>query len=200
MLKKPITYTDFNGTTVTEDFYFNLTKSELAKMELGQAGGMEAYLQSVIESGNGQTIVDAFEKFIKASYGVKSPDGRKFQKSDELLAEFMSTAAYDVLFMEMVTNAEKGAEFVTGIMPADLAAQAQTQMQAQTPKFTLVDEVTPAALDQRVASEEEMLAALGALDDEPEQPVKDYSKLSSAEIRALPKHELVAAFKQKNAR
>ena len=32
MLKKTITYTDYNGNSRTEDFYFNLTKTELMKM------------------------------------------------------------------------------------------------------------------------------------------------------------------------
>ena len=32
MLKKTITYTDYNGVERTEDFYFNLTRAELMEM------------------------------------------------------------------------------------------------------------------------------------------------------------------------
>ena len=34
MIKKTITYTDYNGVSRTEDFWFNLTTAELMKMEL----------------------------------------------------------------------------------------------------------------------------------------------------------------------
>jgi hypothetical protein len=32
MLKKTITYTDYNGNKLTEDFYFNLSRAEIAEM------------------------------------------------------------------------------------------------------------------------------------------------------------------------
>lgn len=133
MLKKPITYTDYNGAVRTEDFYFNLTKTELAKLELGKAGGMQTYLQQIIETGDGQQIMDAMELFIGKSYGVKSADGRTFLKNDQILAEFQASAAYDVLFYEMVTDADAGAKFCVGIMPADLGEAVMASMGTKNP-------------------------------------------------------------------
>ena len=44
MFKKPITWTDYDGKEITEDFYFNLTRAEVMEMELGTEGGLEQLL------------------------------------------------------------------------------------------------------------------------------------------------------------
>ena len=43
MLKKTITYTDYNGNSRTEDFSFNLNEAELAEMVVSVDGGLTAY-------------------------------------------------------------------------------------------------------------------------------------------------------------
>ena len=120
MLKKTITYRDFDDTERTEDFYFNLTKSEITEMELGINGGLDSMLDRVIKKKDGATIIKVFKDLILKSYGEKSLDGRKFEKSEKISEDFMHTPAYDVLFMELVTDAEKAAEFVKAIMPEDM--------------------------------------------------------------------------------
>ena len=50
MLKKTITYTDYNGMERTEDFYFNLSKAELMEMEMSTTGGMEAYVEKIVNA------------------------------------------------------------------------------------------------------------------------------------------------------
>ena len=121
MLKKTITYTDYNGLKRTEDFYFNLTESELAEMEVDVDGGMSNMLQQIVDANDGRQIMKNFKTFIKKSYGEKSADGRKFMKNETLSEEFIMTAAYDVLFHELVTDPEAGAKFVGGILPAGYA-------------------------------------------------------------------------------
>jgi hypothetical protein len=125
MLKKPITYTDFNGDQQTDDFYFHLSKSDLAKLEITTPGGMQAFLQKIIDDQDGANIIETFQMFISMSYGIRSEDGKQFNKSRELSDAFMSSAAYDELFMELVTNAHSGVEFVQGIIPSDLARKVQ---------------------------------------------------------------------------
>lgn len=133
MLKKTISYIDFNGNEVTEDFYFNLTKAELAEMELKetiikgeeQTGGMVEKLNAIAKSGEGRLIIEVFKDIIAKSYGVKSEDGKRFIKSPELFEEFSQTEAYSELFMSFVTNADAAAQFINGIMPADIAKKAQ---------------------------------------------------------------------------
>jgi hypothetical protein len=147
MLKKTITFPDLDGNPVTEDFYFNLTKSELAEMELVTKGGMKAQLEEIIASNDGGRIIAVFRNLLAKSYGKKSDDNRRFIKSPELWEEFSQTNAYDVLFMELVTNATSGAEFVNAIMPADLVAQAQSQAAKKTIEVPLPQRLPGASLE-----------------------------------------------------
>jgi hypothetical protein len=118
MLKKTITYTDYNGTERTEDFYFNLSKAEILELEMSTSGGFSEKLQRIISAKDTPTLVEIFKDLVLSAYGVKSPDGRKFIKNDEVRNDFKQTEAYSELFMELSTNAEKAAEFVNGIIPA----------------------------------------------------------------------------------
>lgn len=120
MLKKTITFIDYNGAQVTEDYYFNLTKSELAELELGTKGGLEKYLASIITSNDGGLIIETFKMLLQKAYGKKSEDGRRFMKSTEIWLDFLESPAYDNFFIELVTNADAAAAFVNGIMPSDL--------------------------------------------------------------------------------
>ena len=124
MIKKTITYTDFNGNERTEDFYFNLTKAEITKMELSTKGGLAEMIQRIVAAQDTPAIIEVFEDLIKRSYGVKTPDGRGFSKKFEDLDAFMATEAYSQLFMELATDADAAAKFVNGVVPADMAKQA----------------------------------------------------------------------------
>lgn len=117
MLKKTITFKDLDGNDVTEDFYFNLSKAEVTKMELSYPGGLAEHLKKVLENQNGAEIITTFERFITESYGKRSEDGRRFIKNPDVLAEFVDTDAYSEMFMELCTDAGAGADFVRGIMP-----------------------------------------------------------------------------------
>ena len=117
MLKKTITYTDYNGVERTEDFYFNLTKSELVEMELSTEGGLMSKLERLSGDPDGVEIMKIFKDIILKSYGEKSPDGKRFIKSEEISEAFSQTEAYNTLFMELVTDAEKAAEFAEAIIP-----------------------------------------------------------------------------------
>lgn len=123
MIKKTITYTDFNGGERTEDFYFHLTKAEIAKMEMSVNGGMAERIQRIVSAQDQPAIIEVFEDLIKKAYGVKTPDGRGFVKRKEDLEAFMATEAYSQLFMELATDADAGAKFVNGIVPADFRKQ-----------------------------------------------------------------------------
>lgn len=123
MLKKTITYTDFNGNERTEDFYFNLTKAEVMEMEMSTTGGMAEMIQRIVAAQDAPTIIKIFKDLVLKAYGQKSPDGKRFVKNNELREEFVQTEAYSQLFMELATDADAAAKFVNGIMPADLVQQ-----------------------------------------------------------------------------
>ena len=123
MIKKTMTYTDYNGNQRTEDFYFHLNKAEITKMEMSTAGGMAEKIQRIVAAQDQPAIIAVFEDLIQKSYGVKTPDGKGFVKRKEDLEAFVATEAYSDLFMELATNTEAASEFVNGIVPADLAKQ-----------------------------------------------------------------------------
>lgn len=121
MLKKTITYTDFNDVERTEDFYFNFTKAEIADMELSTAGGYADTIEKIVKSKDQAQIIKIFKDLLLNSYGEKSEDGRRFIKSKELSEQFSQTEAFSQLYLELATDADKAADFVNGIIPKDLA-------------------------------------------------------------------------------
>lgn len=120
MLKKTITYVDYNGVERTEDFYFNLTKAEVMEMELSTTGGYVEMLEEIINAKDSATLIKIFKDLILRAYGEKSKDGKRFVKSEELSTAFSQTEAYSMMFMEFATDADAASAFVNGILPQDI--------------------------------------------------------------------------------
>ena len=120
MLKKTITYVDYNGTQRTEDFYFNLSKAEVAEMEMSVEGGFSKMLEELVASKDNVRIVELFKQMVLKAYGEKSADGKRFVKSKELSEAFSQTEDYSEIFMELALDEKAAAAFVNGIMPANL--------------------------------------------------------------------------------
>lgn len=127
MLVKRINYTDYNGNQRSEDFYFNLNKGEIFNLQFGTEGGLDKAIQKIIQTEDAPKIVKTFQDIILNAYGVKSDDGRRFIKSEELSTEFKQTEAYSELLMELVSDEKKAADFINALMPKDLAEEAQKQ-------------------------------------------------------------------------
>lgn len=127
MLKKTITYTDYNGVERTEDFYFNLSKAEIMEMEMGTTGGLAEMIQKVVAAQDAPTIIKIFKDLVLKAYGEKSADGKRFIKSEEIAEAFSQTEAYSILFMELATDAEAASDFVNGIIPVDLQEQVKQE-------------------------------------------------------------------------
>lgn len=123
MIKEKITYTDYNGTERTEDFYFNLSKAEVMEMEMSTTGGLAEMIQRIVAAQDAPAIIKVFKDLILRAYGEKSPDGKRFIKSEELSAAFSQTEAYSILFMKLATDADAAAKFVNGVIPADMAKE-----------------------------------------------------------------------------
>lgn len=117
MLKKTMTYTDYDGNERTEDFYFNLTKAEVAEMEMSHTGGLVKFIEKIVAEQDGKRIMDMFKDLILKSYGEKSLDGKRFIKNQELRDAFSQTEAFSDLFWELGTDADAATAFVNGIVP-----------------------------------------------------------------------------------
>lgn len=128
MLKKTITYVDYNGTERTEDFYFNLTKAEILEMELSTEGGLQQMIEKIVSAQDLPALSKYFKKIILMSYGEKSPDGRRFIKNDQLKEEFSQTEAFSQLYMELATDDKLAADFINGVIPNETAAAVNNEL------------------------------------------------------------------------
>ena len=124
MLKETITYVDFNDLERTEDYYFNLTRTELIRMEMNKNGSLTGLLTKITKANDMPDIFEAMESLILKAYGEKSVDGRYFNKSEEISNNFMNSPAYDKLFEKLTTDANYAYKFLMGILPKDLADEA----------------------------------------------------------------------------
>lgn len=123
MLKKTITFEDFDGNTRTEDFYFNLTEAELTDLELSVKGGFGTLIEKITQTQDVPEIMKIFKQIIKLAYGVKSPDGRRFEKSEAIYNDFAQTNAFSQLYMELASNEQIASDFINGILPKKLVDQ-----------------------------------------------------------------------------
>lgn len=212
MFSDTITYTDFNGEETTETFYFHLSASDIARIELSHQGrgksGMVEELNRIIKKQNGAEIVAAFETFVLDSYGARSEDGRRFIKTEAVYDEFRWSNAYDVFFLKLVTDAEFGAKFINGLLPEDLQAQAKILMEnqrLQDKKQPSLAVVSPEPETDSLLSAADFGHAEGTSDDD----VQDIAggnaedkvqKLLAMKPKDMSKGELIMAMRLKNAK
>lgn len=175
MLKKTITYTDFNDEEVSEDFFFHLSKAELVELEMSHEGGLSESLQKIVDAEDGKAIVAEFKNIILTSYGQKSPDGRRFVKNTALREEFESTEAYSTLFMELVTDADAAAEFMNGIVP---------QMDDIATKVTALSPVPPPPPEP--PTEIEVISRAQMMETSPEELTALMERVKKGEVRIDP--------------
>lgn len=123
MIKKTVTYKDLNGKERTETFYFHYFESEIMDMEMSEEGGLAERIQRIIDAKDQASLLKVIKKFVIDAYGVKSDDGRRFNKSPEVKAAFVECPAYSKIYMELLTNDEMAAEFVNKVVPEDMADQ-----------------------------------------------------------------------------
>lgn len=126
MFAKKITYTDFSGETRTEEFLFNMSKTDIVQWQYSVNGGIDELFKKVTNENDQVALIRLVKDLIHRAYGEKSIDGKRFEKRRngvDLADEFEQTAAYDILFMELVQDANAASDFINGIMPSDLVAQ-----------------------------------------------------------------------------
>lgn len=138
MVKKTITYEDYNGEEVSEDFFFHMSQAELIELEVSFKGGLSEQLKRIIEAEDPKELIAEFKHILLLSYGKKSDDGRRFVKNQAIRDDLQASPAYDKLFMELVTDAGKAAEFINGVIPKGMAEQAAKV--AQAPPIAAVPE------------------------------------------------------------
>ena len=152
MIKKEITYKNFNDEEEKEEFYFNLTRNELLQLELSEKGGLANAYRRIIRESDGKKIVEIFKWIVEQSYGVRSSDGKKFYKTPTALEEFKASGAYDQLLFDLMSDSDGFAStFANGLLPADLVAQVEAEAESKRNQDTLPEE--PESTPSRAISE-----------------------------------------------
>lgn len=131
MLRKTITYIDYDGKERTEEYHFNLTKIEMSKL-FNSKVNLRDKLDDAIKNGDEVGIIETFEELISKSYGIKSDGGKQFKKSKELSEAFLQTAAFESLLDELLTKEDQMVKFIEGIIPAAVAEQLAANVAGET--------------------------------------------------------------------
>lgn len=142
MVKKTVTFTDFEGKEITKDFYFNISKMEFRVLDRKIPGGLQNMIDQIMREKDEDRLIDLLDLLILESYGEKSEDGR-FVKEDRygrrLSSFFKVSEAWDTLFMNLVQNEKELSEFLTGIVPKDVAEMASEESKKLENNLTPID-------------------------------------------------------------
>lgn len=120
MIKKTVKFTDYNGEEVTQDVYFNLTQTELTKMQITDKGSLARYIEKIQNERDNKKLLELFDEMILNAYGEKDSTGKFFMKTDEIRTKFKCSPMYDEIFMECVGDVDKAVAFIKGVLPKDL--------------------------------------------------------------------------------
>lgn len=129
-----VKYKDFNGNEKTKECYFNFSESELIEMELSINGGISEMIRRASQAEDGATIMATFKEMILKSYGIKSIDGDRFEKSEKIRNDFYQSNAYNSLFIDLVTDADKAANFINALVPPDFIKNIEEKLAAAKAK------------------------------------------------------------------
>jgi len=194
MLKKSVTYMNFDDEIVTEDLFFNLTKAEIMELETSEEGGFIASMQKVVANENAGAALVGFKRLIMMAYGEKVGPDKKFVKvynGVNLSEAFVATEAYSTILMELSSDATIAAAFINGLLPKDLVQAAQNQLTIEdVPK-----PVEPVVEDVPVVAEVMPPIETQLIPDEvPADLAQAASELTDEQLRTLSPDELIAYF------
>ena len=131
MLKRPITYTDYDGNPATITAYFHLNKFEWLELETYTKGGLIENLENALETKNAKKTIDLLKKIILRAYGEKNPETGAFEKDDDRAIRFSKTEAFSELFYDLAYDEEKSKEFFLGLIPPEVRAKAQEKLEKE---------------------------------------------------------------------
>ena len=138
MLKKTVTYTDYNGVERTEAFYFHYNEAEILDMEMSTEGGFAERIQKIIDAKDQVSLMQVIKKFVIDAYGVKSEDGKRFIKNDTVRTEFLESPAYSQIWMELVMDDKIAADFINNVIPSGMKEKLEGLIKAREAKIKTV--------------------------------------------------------------
>ena len=89
-------------------------------MQFDANGTYAGFIQRIVDDRDYKMLGKEFRKIILDAYGKKSDDGKHFRKSQEMRDEFEQSEAYATIYYELLSDTDKMAKFIQGVLPADL--------------------------------------------------------------------------------
>lgn len=183
MIKEQITHNNFDGNVVTSVLHFNLNRVEVGEM-LYLMPRFERFQQIFDEPERDLTreeiteMLELVKIIMRKAYGIRSDDGERFIKSDEIWERFTQTNAYDAFLFSLFESPTKADEWMKGLMPKQLIDQAAA-----------VPQVRPVPQDhqQKQQSERDRMAVV-----ELPQPAEN---VADPEASSVPTPDELAAFR-----
>jgi hypothetical protein len=211
MIKKTLEFKNFRGEKETGEFYFNMSEGELIKLQLSaidqKTESFQDKLNKIANGLQGRELVNVIDDLVLNSYGVKSTDGKNFRKNPQVLEDFTSSNAYSALIKELFTDAGKLAEFVNGVVPADLVESTKAEAEQLSARekaeqalaakggFNQKQETLKSTVTVEPTLPEELPASAPILETTPEAPaaVVDLNSLSHEELVAYAQRQQTAS-------
>jgi hypothetical protein len=190
MLKKTITYNDLDGNPITEDFWFHMSRGEMAEMALGKegrAGGFDTWVRRLIESQDGEVLIQTFKEILLMTLGQRSDDNKYFEKDEKYTRRFVQSDAYSVLLMELLTDEVKMAEFINGVMPKEMREQAE--------KDAKEGKSAPSLEGPQARVQEKTINASSEQKDDRPDWLKEGRVPTEQELKGASQEHILAAFK-----
>lgn len=201
MIKKTLEFKNFRGEKETGEFYFNMSEGELIKLQLSaidqKTESFQDKLNKIANGLQGRELVNVIDELVLGAYGIKSTDGKRFVKNDAILEEFTSSNAYSALIKELFTDAGKLAEFVNGVVPADLIESTKAEAEqlsarekaekalAEKGGFNQKQDTLKSTVTVEPTLPTELPASAPILEVTKEAQVTDLNSLSHEELVAL---------------
>lgn len=167
MIKKEVKYTDFDGNPQSETLHFHITKADLLdnldiRDEFDEFLKVSQGKERDLTEDEVRLLISIVRRVVKIAYGVRSADGKQFRKSEELWEDFRYSAAHDDFLFSLFDNPESAIEFLNGVFPSDLMAQAAKELETkkidpETRTFVPKDDTPAYILENREPTNAELL-------------------------------------------
>ena len=163
MLKKTLTYTDYNGNEVTDDLYFHLSTMEVVRiqteLDMQEDEELDEYALRLGREKNLKEILQFIDLIVQRSYGVRSSDGKRFDKSPKVLDDLLASPKYDALISELLFVDGAAQEFASSVGLLD-------KKDSTTPELKVIEEpksqLTPEQLLEKIQSDPVLMQKLMA--------------------------------------
>lgn len=189
MLKKDITFENLDGVMITETFYFNMTKIELAEMKFSMGGGFEEHMKDLAASNDASEILVALKEIIRKTVGKRLDDGVTFDKDEAYTNRFMNSGAYSELAMEMLTDSSAAVQFMRSVIPNEISQRVAKQLSEIEAKPAVVIDLP----SDEAPVEQYTTAELLEMDS------AKFAKLAGTDPHKMTKDHLLVAFQRRAA-